>query len=49
MNQEVEYVRVVTRLKPLSQEEVDSGVQCIAQWDGQVLTITQPIEGMNQI
>ena len=48
MNQEVENVRVVARLKPMAQEDLDSGIQNIAQWDGQVLTITQPIEGINE-
>ncbi len=40
--QEVENVRVVVRIKPLSQEEIEDGVQDITKVQGQVLSLIPP-------
>jgi hypothetical protein len=40
--QEVENVRVVVRLKPLSKEEIEDGIEDLSQISGQVLTMRNP-------
>lgn len=40
--QEVENIRVVVRLRPFSQEELESEVEDFVEVDGQVLTVKPP-------
>ena len=42
---EVENVRVVVRIKPMSQEELDDGVEDLSETNGQVLTLRSPSSG----
>ena len=42
---EVENVRVVVRVKPMSQEEIMDGVESAVSFDGQVITLKPPAEG----
>jgi hypothetical protein len=42
---EVENVRVVVRIKPMSQEEILDGVENVVAVDGQVITMKSPSEG----